>query len=816
MASSPRDLRHLKKRLGGIRAHLAAEEAVRRGELAPEALERGLDRAESEGLPLESILPAAASGPPGPSAPPLPPEAREAAGDPARRIGRYVLVAEAGRGGMGVVHRAWQEDLGRWVALKRLRPEAVGGALDRFTREARAAAKVAHPGLVPVYDVGVHDGTPFLVMAWMEGGTLDRRTLAPRDAAAAVREAALAAEELHLQGIVHRDIKPANLLRDAQGRTCLGDFGLALDRDSDIARTASGQFLGTLPFAAPEQVRGQRDRVGPWSDVYSLGATLYALLCGSPPFEGRDLLDLADRVVNRQPAPIGSRARGCPPDLARICARAMAKRPGDRYPSARELAADLGRFLEGSPVSAPGGQRVHAWQIVAGLVLAGGMILSSRLLSPGPAVPVTSSTPAANSLVKARDLLRGGEPDVLAAHALLREVLRTAEPRVAAECWLLLGDLDRAGRLLADLPEARDLRGAWAFDTAAWDLGCAAPVPREDLRKRIDIAREALAPSRLPDALRALADGKPDEARRLAEAAIESGTPDTRAEVVLGMAKLSAGDAAAAESDFSQVIRHSAAAAIAWYGRGAARERQRRFREAADDFDRTFALRPSFPMALRNRARALCRAEDLAGAIETLERGRRAAPADLGLASDLPPLLLEAGRAGEADRLADELVRLHPGAPDAHLARALLRQRREDWEAALEDYEAALRTDPRHGPSLAGRGELRVRGDRFAEAIEDLDAAISAPGQRGNLAYLLPWRAKAHAGLGRWDLAWADYDAVLALKPGDPDQLFNRGVCALNAGRPGEALTDLEESVRLKPSLDPKARPLIERLRRGR
>jgi tetratricopeptide (TPR) repeat protein len=271
--------------------------------------------------------------------------ARSAEGD---LLERYELRHELGRGGMGVVHEAYDRELDRVVAIKLLAGVA-GLSADlraRFLREARAAARLSHPNIA-----AVHDATAdAIVMQKVEGTTLDRHPARdPRTLAALVRDAALALHYAHIQGVVHRDVKPANLMVEPgpPPRVVVTDFGLAKETAIDTALSSSGSVLGTPQFMAPEQARAAPADAR--SDVYSLGASLYACLAGRAPFEASDVVTLLRAVADEEPRPLG---REVPRDLATIVRKAMAKEPARRYPSALAFASDLERWLSGLPVEA--------------------------------------------------------------------------------------------------------------------------------------------------------------------------------------------------------------------------------------------------------------------------------------------------------------------------------------------------------------------------------------------------------------------------------------------------------------------------------
>mgnify|MGYP001241435254 CR=1 FL=1 len=279
-------------------------------------------------------------------------------------IGRYRLHEEVGRGGAGVVFRA-EDPLGRVVALKLLQAAASEPQRRRFQAEVRALLRIRHPHVVGLLDAGTSGGVPFLVMEWVEGETLAARLeregpLPPREAAELCERLAQAMARCHQEGVLHRDIKPGNvLLRRSDGAPLLADFGLAkqelLDgasRDSIGARTAEGAPLGTPGFWAPEQARGELERVGPPADVYALGATLYAALTARSPYQGRDLIGLYQAMEERPPPPSSLSPR-TPSALDAICLCCLEPDPDRRYSHAGALAEALRAFTVKGPAAAP-------------------------------------------------------------------------------------------------------------------------------------------------------------------------------------------------------------------------------------------------------------------------------------------------------------------------------------------------------------------------------------------------------------------------------------------------------------------------------
>jgi tetratricopeptide (TPR) repeat protein len=275
-----------------------------------------------------------------------------------RYVGDYEVFGELGRGGMGVVYQARQITLNRFVALKMIRAGefATDEDLRRFRNEAEAVAGLDHPNLVPIFEVGEHEGQRYFSMKLVEGGSLadrlDQFVGDPRGAGALMATVAEAVHHAHQRGILHRDIKPANILLDSQGHPHVTDFGLAKRVEVESDLTNSGAVMGTPAYMSPEQAGGHRGSVTTASDVYGLGATLYALLTGQPPFTGHSVLDTLERVRTAPPEPPSRQNKNVPRDLEIICLKCLEKDPSRRYASSQALAEDLHRWLEGEPIAA--------------------------------------------------------------------------------------------------------------------------------------------------------------------------------------------------------------------------------------------------------------------------------------------------------------------------------------------------------------------------------------------------------------------------------------------------------------------------------
>jgi tetratricopeptide (TPR) repeat protein/tRNA A-37 threonylcarbamoyl transferase component Bud32 len=283
----------------------------------------------------------------------------------------YDVVEVLGHGGMGVVYKAWHQRLKRHVALKMLRAGAHASreANLRFRIEAEAVARLQHPNIVQIHEIGDHDGLPFFALEFVAGDTLDhlveKGPLPPRRAAELVETVARAVGHAHQRGVVHRDLKPSNVLLTADGAPKVADFGLAkrLD-DEQRGQTREGAVVGTPSYMAPEQAQGRVHEIGPATDVYALGTILYELLAGAPPFRGATTLETLMQVIHEEPPAPRRLRRGVPRDLEIIALKCLQKDPARRYGTAAELADDLRRWLDGEPIKArPAGvwERAAKW-----------------------------------------------------------------------------------------------------------------------------------------------------------------------------------------------------------------------------------------------------------------------------------------------------------------------------------------------------------------------------------------------------------------------------------------------------------------------
>ena len=725
------------------------------------------------------------------------------------RVGDWSVEHELGRGAMGVVLRA-HDAAGQAVAIKVLMASASPAARRRLETEASTLLRLSHPNLVRVLRTGEHRGMPYVVMELVDGESLARRIeregpLEPRRAAAVALALAQALAHCHAHGVLHRDLKPANVLLDRRGEPRLVDFGLALDLDAARSRlTQEGNVLGTPGYWPPEQARGDLGAIDERSDVYALGATLYAMLAGEPPFVGENLAQLLEAALNLDPTPPSRVQPGVDADLDAIVLACLEKDPARRPASAEELAGILERWLAGERgVVAPARARVP-WRLALGIALlglaAGGWVLDRA---------VRARRAQAARLVEAA--ARRAPPD-LAALALIDSALALRDdPAVRLRRAQLLVQLERPDEARAELERAL---AADPDQVAGWIL-------RAELRPREE---------------RAAALGDLDQALRLDRA--------SRAALLARAAmRQEDGDLQGAIADRSQVLRLSPGDPQAWIGRAQLRTKQGDLPGALEDYGQALRVDPDHARAHVLRGRVRERLGDQEGALSDYLRGAYLQEASGGL-DDLAVLR---GKRNEEQVLLQELNALLGQRETAELRyfRAQTFMRQGDLERARVDAERALelgadnpyrwallatiahrqgqyQESERHltraielAPDMTGlymnRSGVRIELDDWAGAEADLRRVLEA----------MPDQAAAHLRLGvlrhrqdRHEEALPHYERALALDPQLIQAYTDKASALLELGRPAEALPVLQSALARLPAGDPGRRRVEEDIAR--
>jgi serine/threonine-protein kinase len=671
----------------------------------------------------------------------------------------YAVEALLGRGGVGVVYRARHLRLNRPVALKTLLSGAYAGRVERarFHREAEAVAALRHPNVVQVYEVGEHGGRPYFTMELMDNGSLAGRlagTPQPAaDAAALVTTLARAVEAAHAAGIVHRDLKPANVLLAADGTPKVSDFGLALQSGGDEAfgLTLSGTRLGTPSYMAPEQAAGgSRGAVGPAADVYALGAILYELLTGRPPFRGESAAETERQVIADEPAPPRRLNTKVPRDLETICLKCLGKEPARRYATAAALADDLGRFVRGEPIAARPVGRVER---------------GIKWVRRRPAVAAAVAT-----AVVAAVIVGGGSVWVLAD--------RAAVARDVAQ------DLDRV---------------AAAHRAAAWDDATAALVratARLGDRGPAGLRARLAAAGRDADLVRRLARIRSDRLLlssggalptkwangQYAAAFLEAGLGDDAADAQGVAARVAASDVrpALVGALYEWMRCAPDARQVAWLEEVTKRAapdptgwRDRALDPATWRDPAAAAAAEADPGLARQPVELLLVAYERMEAADRdplpfLRRVRQAHPLNFWANLELGLALRKANELSEAIRYIEVASVLRPEStlPHVELAEALRLARR--FDEALARIDTALGLDPQSLFALSARGAVFLDSGRTADGLRELEACLQvAPHSsvlRSNLGIALD-------RLGRHDEAIEQHRRAVALEPTHP-QLF--------------------------------------------
>jgi serine/threonine-protein kinase len=773
---------------------------------------------------------------------------------------RYEIGDRIGRGGSASVYRAFDRELGREVAMKVVHDLPEPQRL-RFEQEARAAARISNPNVVQVFDVGGDEERAWIVMELIEGPTLDAAPLDLAGKLAALEKAARAAHYIHERGIVHRDLKPSNIVVSASGEPKIVDFGIAHVEDAQRRLTVTGTILGTPEYMAPEQVQGKPTDAR--TDVYALGAILHELLSGRPPYTGHTMAEILTKIVLEDPAPLGP---DTPAPLRAICARAMEREPGARYPTAAELADDLRRYLDGRPVIARPRSRLgrklkqNTAAIAVALLLLGTAILAWRLEAARAESIETLRRAARMATEAALEFRRQGA----------NEKMRKFYP-----------ELERAYELAPDLAEVHYLMGRMhralmQFDEALQFQNRAIerdPLYAPAIYERVVLQARSYERQfqRRIDQLRA-ADPEADRSRASVERAFPelgqlraaialdaeraSRIEGARADAARGILAYLQRDLPRAESILRRVVEAEPRLEEAWEALAQCRGSEETYTEAISN-DRGY--RPHWIGRARVRLRKGRQMnqqgrdpiETLAAAESDCAEAIRLGPEDhdgYRLRATVRSSLGICRRDRGEDPLPDwarsdadfrQLIERGADMARAHRAAVLtlraryLAERREDPKPdlleAIEECARVVRENPKkqigylhrgmaHSAFGAHSGEDPMAS--WANAEADYGEAIrldpeDATGHylRGNLrSYRAAHRQKrGEDAEAEWESAERDYGEAIRLDPRHAMSLLMRGAARIELKRPKEALDDLTRAAELNPKAGAE-----ERIRRAR
>jgi serine/threonine-protein kinase len=796
-------------------------------ELLPEVRERWrrLRRVQAD---LDALFPAPSEQD---ATPPLPPE-----GVALPHIPGYEVEAVLGRGGMGVVFRARHLGLNRVVALKMVLTGAYAGPQERarFLREAEAAASLRHANIVQVYDVGDHEGRPYFTMEFVEGGTLAQQLAAGprtgRHAAALVAALAEAVQAAHEGGIVHRDLKPANVLLTADGTPKIADFGIARRLEGGPALTASGAGVGTPCYMAPEQAAGKAGAVGPAADVYALGAILYELLTGRPPFRGETAAETVQQLLAQEPVPPARRNARVPRDLEVICLKCLAKEPGRRYPGAQALAEDLGRFLRGEAIAArPEGwlARLARWvrrRPTLTVGLASGLLLAAALAGGGlwlraeraAAGQVREQLDALNRARRDQEFVARLEDIYLNRRALVSERFDWASIRARAD-----REYEEAFRG-AGFGEVHDDPAAVAARLAASTVRAALVAVLDDWAVCATGARRrwvlAVARRADPDPTgwrdRARDPGTWDDPAALAELARTA--PEERpVRLLAALGERLQGARLDPIPLLEKVQRRHPGDFWANLTLADTLRATKKHAERVRYYQAALALRPGSAVVHNNLGHALALSGRMDEAIDHFRQAVRLDPGFARAHGNLGSGLKHKRRYAEALDQYRLAIRLEPTSASYHnnFGVAFAEMGRPD--EAIAYYRQALRLDPRcasaHsnlGAALGMKGRLDEAMGHFREVLR-LDPTLAA-GAHNNLGFALK-------AMGHRDEAVGHFREALRLDPGHALAHLHLGNCLREAGRLDEAAGHYERAAALEPK-DPRAKKELRRvlMRQGR
>lgn len=724
--------------------------------------------------------------PPSQASADIPLEVQQARTNPKNILGKYVVVRELGRGGMGAVYKAWDSQLKRWTAVKLLVGTGAKDELARFRREAQTAAALRHSNIVGVYEVVEVADKHFIAMEFVDGISLAGQKLGVLKAAELLAQVARAVEFAHAKGVIHRDLKPHNVMIDREGRPVVMDFGLAKAIDGPSHLTVQGTVVGTPSYMAPEQAEGKSSQVDRRSDVYSLGAVLYEVLTGRPPFKGVNPVETLRMVVNEDPVPPSRHNPAVLKDLETIVLKCLDKDRDRRYPSAKALAEDLERFVRGGEIAA---KRASVATRV-----------SKQVRRKGAAVALVAAAIVVAVLLVA--VFASGSGRAKEIRALIAQ----------GEALEQKGDVDGAiGRYVA----AAALDDSAALRTRIKSLNDRKKKDGEDVARREEADRK-----------------RRDEARARAQPEIDQGRSKIqRARTALYQA---GADFARNDQLLQEAVAHFTRAvdalpdhAEALHLRGQAHVLRQNFAAAEKDFSAALAASTTFPAAYYDRGRvylelsidALGQAKIRGEAAEEEGRAyREKAKADFAAykrqgggdpeQTEFAEALLASSELDfkKVVEICDGLIarkttneevwRLKGDAHYLHGDRSAGAARNAAYQKAADAYTEAIAKRTNYPEAYLQRGHMLFHLGKVEEALKDLEKAVTV--DRPNAAWHAMRGGILHE-MGRSQEALADFEKALSLRPENPDILRNLGSLALNQQDYAKALGYYERVLKAAP-----------------
>ena len=752
---------------------------------------------------------------------------------------RYAIEAKLGQGGMAAVYLAVDQSLGRKVALKVITSRDKE-SLERFQREAQAIAKLRHPHIVQVYDVGVFGSQHYFTMEYIEGVSLEQMIESSpkpgiQNIAHIMMQVAEALDYAHQQDIVHRDVKPSNILIDKKGTAYLTDFGIAKQLSGlDRKLTLTGNVIGTVEYMSPEQTTGKSKDIDFRSDIFSLGTTLYHCITGRVPFEGGPVLDTISNIVNKDPKQPTTIIRWIPHDLETICLKCLEKDKTKRYQTASELVEDLRRYLAGEPILARRTMYLtKLWYKAKRNRTTALAVSSAVLIMIGVLVYRITSVAESGRKVKeyqqkAQECFEQGKYD---------------DARVYYEKILEISSADEDIKVMRD--KCNKILNQKAQEAEA-------KVKKDELRtkaknildritkgatpdQQIAIAQDALkVDETYADALQALGEAykkkrEYDKAYKYFTDAINHNPK--LAYSYYGRATITGytwGRLGEAIADFEKVMELDPESHIGFIAKGNIARRQEKYDLAIEYYNRAIELSPEGHWAYSQRAAVYFMLGDTKKAVEDLTESIRFNPAyataydnraaiyvsegkyDLGIADCNKAIELEPDngktyhtrgfaylKKGELDRaLADleKAIQLGKKGGEVYHSYGLVYYKKGDLNKAIMNYNLAIEKDQTHSGFYADRGRAYARKQELDKALADYTQAIKIDPQNG-VAY--NDRGNVYSNKGDLDKALEDYASALKLNPKDSMAYYNRGLVYERKGDKAQAMADYTESIKL-------------------
>ncbi len=761
--------------------------------------------------------------PPGQARSDIPEEVTQASLNPKNVLGKYVVIKELGRGGMGAVYKAWDQQLKRWVALKVLVGTGAKDEVARFRREAQTAAALRHPNIVGIFEVTSADEKHIIAMEYVDGKSLAGDRLPAMKSAEVMTVVSRAVEYAHSRGIIHRDIKPHNIMLDTEGKPFVMDFGLAKSLQTQSHLTLQGTVVGTPSYMSPEQAEGMTSQVDKQSDVYSLGAVLYECLTGKPPFKGTSPIETLKMVVNDDVKPPSQMAPAVPKDLETIVLKALEKDKKRRYGSAKAMADDLEHFIRGKEIRAkraPVGVKLarqiqRRWVPVAA-------IAATALVAVLAVILLASSGGGKSKEVHA--LLQAGERllsegDLPGALVKFSSAGALAPSNAAVQ--KRISETQREIKNTADLEEKKRKEGDRKRETARRDAQAEFDQARNGYtRARTDLYRQGTDLSRVDQALQEVIDHCGRAIRIFPE--------HHEAHHLRGQAYYLRQDYASAEKDFSTAVGFLKTFAAAYYDRG--RVHLDLAAEAVGQSGLRGAAGDDEARGLREKAKSDFNAYKANGggdpeqtqiaeallAFSELAWDRAAEACDRLISKQTTneevykikgdSLFEKAHRSKDASSkpsLYKEAVRAYTEAlgkrvnyPEAYLGRGHAMAHMGDKDGATKDLDKAMPIGKGSAGWYAARGLVMYELGRKSEAIRDFEAALAVrPNDTGvldNLGLLYYQQKDDRRAL---DL----FERVLKIEPKNAVALSHRGLTHAALGDTGQALADFEGSLAIDP-----------------